>query len=259
MPDGMVDLSEKEPFMRKVALTIFALILSTVASPARQIPAAKPQVSDLLAKFHSDEWSDRAEAYEELNADGNAMRSERVKAALLDLQDRENHLTLATAPEPKSEEAYAEYKAQLLSTVVSIINWQDPGQVCLLAHASYNTDSDFAARLATVGKALTPCLTQMIQSGRRGERMKAIAVLIQTGAKAQDVDSGTTQTIRAATLRSLQDADEWFRSSAIESLGDFGGEEMIPALHTVAETDQDASIRKEARNAIAAIQKRNVK
>jgi len=137
--------------MRKIVLAFLLLIICVEGSFAQQTTTGKQRLRDLLAALHSDKWSDRAAAYEELIADPTAKQGAEVRSALLDLVDRESHLTLATAPEPESEEAYAEYVAALLGTVDTFANWKDPHQLCILAQTSYNTDSPFAAKLAAVG------------------------------------------------------------------------------------------------------------
>jgi hypothetical protein len=233
-------------------------------TPAQQTPTAKPQITTLLAALHSEKWDDRAAAYEGLVANPTAMRNAEVRMALWDLQDRENHLTLATAPEPESEESYAEYKGQLLDTLESIVNWSDPKQLCILANASYNTDSKFAGRLAEAGKPILPCLIQMTKSDRPADRFKSVSVLIQMRAKGRNLDSETVQEIRGITIRALHDADDGVREFTVESLEDFGTEDMIPALKEVAETDpapevQGISTRKHALKAIEQIQQRTRK
>jgi hypothetical protein len=257
----MVVANKDEALMRSIAIVVFLLILSTNGSFAQQAAKGEPRIVDLLAKFHSERWDERAAAFEQLRENPTAIQRPEVKSALLDLLDRENHLPPATAPQPENEEQYAEYVASLGDTVDSIANWKDPRQLCILAHTSYNTDSRFAATLAGVGKPVLPCLTQMAKSDRPADRFKSVSVLIQMRAKDPSLDLGTAEKIRAITIRALHDPDDGVREFTVESLGDFGGEDMIPALREVAETDpapevQGISTRKHALKAIEKIQKR---
>jgi hypothetical protein len=251
-----------EDYMRTIVLTILVVILGVC-----KCASSEPQVSgitDSLAALRSEDWAQRARAYEKLTTNPGTMRDPAVKAALVDVLDRENHLTPASAPQTDSEEAYAEYISSLLGTVEAIVDRNDPHQVCILAHASYNDDSPFADRLSKMGKPLLPCLMDMVKSNQTGDRIKSAALLVQMRAKAHNLDLETDQQIRAATIRALHDENEWVRSSAVESLGMFGGEDMIATLKTISDSDpapevRGYSIRKQAKDAIVAIEKRSRK
>lgn len=250
--------------MRKSLLAVLLLIASANISFAQQTAGFEQGVAHLISELHSEKWSVRASAYERLLRNQTAIQKTEVRAALLDLLNQENHLTLSTAPEPENEEQYAEYVASLGATVGSFADWKDPRELCILAQTSYNTDSPFAARLAAVGKPIIPCLAQMAVSERAGDRIKAVTLLIQIRATKQDLELKTVQEIRALTIRVLRDPDDGVREFTVEALRDFGGEDMIPALQQVAETDpapevQGISTRKHALRAIAAIQKRTQK
>jgi hypothetical protein len=247
--------------MRKIVLAALLLIVCAEGSFAQQPATGKQRLGDLLVALHSDKWADRAAAYEELIADSTTKQGAEVRSALLDLLDRESHLTLATAPEPENEEAYAEYVASLIGTVDSFADWKNPRELCILAHSSYNTDSPFAAKLAAVGTPIIPCLMQMAKSDRPGDRIESVAVLIQLRSKVGDLGLRTVEEIRVVTIRALHDPDDGVREFTVDSLRDFGGEDMIPALQEVAERDpapevQGMSTRKNALKAIADIQNR---
>jgi hypothetical protein len=254
----------KGALMRKIALAVFLPLVCAAPFFAQQATRGDRRVADLLAQLHAEKWSERAAAYGKLRLDPTAIEKTEVRSALLDLLDRESHLPLSTAPEPENEEQYAEYVASLGDTVDSFADWKDPRQLCILAQTSYNTDSRFAARLAGVGKPVIPCLMQMAKSDRVGDRFKSVAVLIQLRAKELDLDLRIVQEIRRITIRALHDPDDGVREFTVDSLREFGGEDMIPALQEVAEKDpapevQGFSTRKDALKAIAAIQKRTNK
>lgn len=243
-------------------MALLACVLGLAVNVAAQTPAPKPQFATLLAALHSEKWQDRAVAFEQLRNDPKAMSDKTVKAALVDLQDRENHLTEATAPDKDSEEAFAEYLGALASVLFNVADWDNAHDLCILAHGVYNTDSKWAAKLAASRQNVVPCLMQMAVSKWPDDRFRSVAVLIQIRARGQDLDSGTTEKIRDITIHALHDADEGVRTFTADALGKFGGADMIPALQQVAQTDpapavQGNSVRTIARQAIAAIQKRN--
>jgi hypothetical protein len=249
--------------VQNLIVVIFAITLGSASLAARQSSATEPKVDDLVGVLHSAQWTERAAAFEQLRHNPSALRDQRVQVALWALGDYENHPapTDSRAESSRDEEAYAEYNDQLFETLESIVNWNDPGQVCILAHAPYNDDSPFAADLANAGRIIVPCLMQMAASSNAGNRMESIAVMIQIRAK-KNVDAATGEKLKSIVISALHDPDRDIRANAVDALRAFGGEDMISALQQVAETDpapefQGVSIRTTARSAIAAIQRRS--
>jgi hypothetical protein len=75
------------------------------------------------------------------------------------------------------------------------------------------------------------------------------------------LDLGTIQEIRSIAIRALHDPDDGVREFTVDSLRDFGGQDMIPALQEVAKSDpapevQGISTRKNALKGIGDIQNR---
>jgi hypothetical protein len=250
--------------MKKAILTISILVIVGSVFAGQQKLATNPSVADLLASLQSRDWVERAQAYEQLAGDSVAMQKQEVRNALFELLDQENHLLPSAGPKPEDGEAYAEYEASLLGTVSSIADWTDPRQLCILAHAPYNTDSKFAADLAKAGQPILPCLMQMAESKEFVDRYQSVAVLIQIVARNDDLSGVAAQKIRKMTISALHGAEDMVRAGAVNTLSKFGREDMIPALKEVAETDpapevQGYSIRKMAIDAIAAIQTRSHK
>ena len=175
----VASIAGKMAFMRKVVCMILALSLGVAARAAQRSPTVKPQVATLLAGLHAAKWSDRAIAYEQLRDDPAALRLPEVKSALLDLEDRENRLDWSKEPgfNPEESESRGEYRAELGDTVDSLADWNDPRQLCILAHTAYNIDSAFARRLAMAGPAVIPCLMQMAQSTSFNDRYKEVSRL----------------------------------------------------------------------------------
>jgi hypothetical protein len=250
-----------------------AEIFVIVACLRAQQPANKSDIAGLLTQLKSDQWAERAKAYEQLSSEPKGLDNPKVKEALLDVLDRENRLIESTLRDSLGQvgvsdtygEGFGEYVGDLGETVDSFANWSDSRQVCIFVHESYNPDSKFAAKIASHAKVAVPCLIQMYGSDVGLIRAKASPVLVQVLAKAKDqLDPNTIDKAKQVIARALRDPEDSVRSSSVRALGKFGGEEMIPALKQVSESDpspevQGHSIRKSALDAIAAIQKRALK
>ena len=240
-----------------------------VASICAAQPATKPSVDQLLRQLHRAQWADRAEAYEKLSSDPRALHDRRVQKELLDLLGRESGYIRSKPGDPEPDdipdernEAFAEYLGYLGDTVDSFADWNDPNQVCLLVHQDYDPESPFAAEIAAHGKTTLPCLMQRFGSDIGLVRAEVAPVIVQVLAKTAGLDEKTIQAAKALIFKALRDPEEADRLNTIEALKSFGGEDVIPALKQIAETDPAApaangdSIRKWAAEAIAAIEKR---
>lgn len=250
--------------MRRVMLMTSVLAVLAYTSAGQQKPASNQRVSDLITGLHSGDWSDRARAYEQLAGNSAAMRDQGVKSALIDLLDRENNRRPSDRPTPENGEAYGEYVSSLIGSVMSIVDWQDPRQLCILAHSPFDPDSKLATRLVLAGHPILQCLMQMTESKSFADRYVASELLIQYGARGGTLSVGTAQKIREVTIAALHDSDEMVRTGTVHALSRYGGEDVLPALEEVAESDpapevQGYSIRKMATEAIEAIQKRSHK
>jgi HEAT repeat protein len=111
------------------------------------------------------------------------------------------------------------------------------------------------------GQVVIPCLMQMAQSASFFDRYKAVAVLVQLRAKDGKLSPEMSEKIRQVIIAALHDNNENVRVFTVFTLRDFGGQDMIPALQAVAQTDpapevNGNSIRNLATTAVAAIQKR---
>jgi HEAT repeats len=244
------------------------------ASRWRQETAStKPGVAALLAKFHSTTESERTDAFEQLRSNPANLQSPKVRKALLELLERESHeldSQLLEAqkkgyPDEGDNGGFAEYYSDLLGTVDSFADWNDPRQACILVDANPSDDSDFAAKIAVHAKVAVPCLLKRSQSAISMNRAVTVPVLVQILGKAKaSLDPTTAQAARQIVLRALQDPDEAVRVFTVNALGRYGTEDMIPALRKVAEEDpapgeEGRSIRTSAAEAIAAIEKRSRK
>ena len=127
----------------------------------------------LLAKLRSDNWQERAEAVERLDAMPDVLQSDEVKKALIDLQERENQLIEQTLRESngrdgvsvKYGEGYSEYYFGPLSSAVGkVADYSDQHTLEVLVRNAYNPDSPFAKKLISYGEAIVPTLLEKANS-----------------------------------------------------------------------------------------------
>jgi hypothetical protein len=244
-------------------LFIASGILFAAICAAQQQPAVKPSVDELLRQLHHAQWTDRAEAYEKLSSDSKVLSDHRVQDELLNLLGRESGFIPHSNEDGVSdgeEEAFVEYVGALGDTVDSFAHWNDPRQVCLFVHEGYDPESPFGAKIAAHGKVALPCLMQMFGSNIL-LRAEAAPVIVQALAKTAGLEPTTILTAKQLILKALHDQEEVVRINTVDALGRFGGEDMIPALKQVAQSDpapgaDGDAIRKRAAEAIAAIEKR---
>lgn len=246
--------------VRKLSCTAMIAILAAGLMPCHaQQPSAAPtqdtSLQKLIAALRSENANERSEAYYQLKADHTALLNQPVvRAALVDLLDRESHVELND-----DQEGYVEYVSELIDTVTGLVNWNDQHQVCILVRSPYPPGNEIASH----AKVAVPCLLQKTQSKESLARGAAVAILVQIlGKEREALDSATIQQTRQIVLDALHDGSFYVRASTVEALERFGGQDMIPALERVAETDPTPpgpsgySIRKLANDAIAAIQNR---
>jgi HEAT repeats len=247
--------------LRVLVASVFVVCVAAILGWGQHSPALKATSAELLDMLRSDDPAQRADAYEHLRLDPSALRSATVKSALLDLLDRENSVHESAIRErtgisDKYGEGYTEYAYALGETVASFVNWNDPHQVCM-AVRGFVPESVIADH----ARATIPCLLQKARSNLGLVRGRAVAVLVRALAKGRnDLDARTIERAEQTIRGALRDPDSDVRTDAVEALGHYGSEDMIPALKEVAETDPspdgEYAIRKWAAEAIAAIQKR---
>jgi hypothetical protein len=251
---------------------IFPLTLAACVTAAAwgQQSVSKPSVRDLLAKLHSLNDQERLQAFEALRSDPGNLKNPEVRAELINLLDRENRYLDSQLEEAQTKgypdegdnEGFAETYSDLLETVDSFADWNDPRVACFLADAAYNDGSAFAEKVARHWRTTIPCLLKASQSQISMSRATTIPVLAEALARAKEsIDPAVARTARDIILRALQDPDEAVRSFTVVALGTYGDEGMIPALKMVASNDpspevEGHSIRKSAAEAILQIQKR---
>lgn len=250
--------------MRKVILVTVVIGTTTLSCWGQQAsnkiptPDQQASVESLLAKLRSNDESAKDTAFYKLRSDPIAMRSAKVRSAMLSLLDQENREAEAGVHMGEGE-GYGEYFSDLLGTVESFADWNDQHQVCILVNAGASPDSPVPAEAAVRMKIAIPCLLEM---SKGTNRVIAVPTLVKALAKAGDnLDPGTIETVKQLILLALHDPKEDVRYFTVDALGKFGGQDMIPALKEVATHDpspevQGHSIRRSAATAIVAIQKR---
>jgi HEAT repeat protein len=238
--------------MRKILSVVALALMATILSVAQQSPLHHADIDALLVKLRSDEPVVRNDALQQLHSNPAALRDPKIKIALVNLLDQENHVKFSM-----DDEGYAEYVAWLEETTAKVVDWTDQRQVCILADGAYLEDE-----LADHAKASLPCLLKRFNNAPHFFRGKVAAMMVQALVKGRnEIDLATVEAVQQATLSALHDPDEGVRIDTVEGLGKFGTEDMIPALKAVADTDpapevHGHSIRKWAAEAIAKIQKR---
>ena len=259
----------------KAALLVAISFLAVGSDCSGQQPTTnKPSLGVLLERLHSEDEVQRSKAFEALRSNPKTLESQEVRAALIELLDRENQQLDAKLLQAQNSqdaekdnvesEGYAEYYGYLLDTVDSFADWNDPRQACILVNAGSSPDSTFATEVAIHGKTTIPCLIRRSQSAVGMNRAVAIPVLVQALAKQKNnLDSGTVEKARQIVLKALRDSNEGVRSFTVLALSTFGEEDMVPALKDVARTDpafdkesNSYAIREAASKATAAIKER---
>ena len=220
-------------------LSITALVCTAItAGLAQQKSPQKTDIDALLLQLHSSDDGLRAQAYERLRSDPAALQSATVKTALLDLLDRENSIDESAIREhigisDKYGEGYTEYVYALGETVDSFVNWNDPREVCIVVRGFVPEEA-----IANHAKATIPCLLQKARSDLALVHGRAVAVLVRALAKQRNnLDASTVGAVQQVIKGALHDPETVVRTDAVEALERFGGEDMIPALKVVAETD----------------------
>ena len=241
-----------------------------------QVQPQKNAVTSSLEDLRSDDVGVRYEAYQRLKSDPVALRSATVRAALLELLEREYRefdsrvreaqaTNRETVVQNSSEdEGWAEYRGDLMSIVASFADLRDKNQICVLVKAGYLPASQSTSENALRLRTAMPCLAPMAESSFPLDRLRADSIFVKTLAQSRGaLDENTRQAVQRNVMRALHDPDESVRSETVRALERFGAEDMVPALEEVAASDpaisntsHDYWLRKDALRAIAAIQQR---
>lgn len=251
--------------MRKILTATLAICATFAAARGQQKETPpKPDESALLASLKSSNDGERLSAFYQLRSSPSAVRSPKVRAALIDLLDKEVQEELTNRKEGEGEsEGGDEYMGDLTNTVATFADWSNAHQVCLLVAQGSLPTSTYAehARFAI------PCLLTRARSNLSWNRGPAVALLVEVLAnKKTAVDASTIDVCKQIVRNGLHDPVDGVRIGVVHALAGFGGEDMISALREVAESDpyvdKDSHsfwIREYATQAIDAIEQRAAK
>jgi hypothetical protein len=224
-----------------IGIIVFALSLLCCCTSALSREAGSQEFK--LSDLKSTDVQKRMTAYDKIKNHPEVLRRPEVKAALIDLLDRENtyHATPPKATGVTSEgddwEGYGDYWMDVAETVGGIADWHDPRQLCILARSPYDPLSNFSQKLAADGGALVaPCLLTLAR-GNQADRYQSLSVLVMVLALNKDLPPDVRQRINHAILTGLGDRETIVRETTITTIGKFGKSEMIPVLENIARTD----------------------
>jgi hypothetical protein len=246
--------------MRRTLLAAVVNLLLILPSLAQQGPPQHIEIGVLLTQLRSKDAGVRSNAYYQLESDPTSLRNAKVKAALLDLLDREAR----DITNYDGSEGFAEYISDLSGTVAPLVDWDDQLQACRAVKDGIGPPADTPEEAAGREKLVWPCLKEMSASNWILDRNGASGVIIELSARAgKALDPLIAKEAKETIVKFLHDPYEGVRDDAVESLAKYGTEEAVPALKQVAETDPATDrvdhsywIRKRAARAIAEIQKR---
>jgi len=181
----------------------------------------------LLLLLRSNNWEQRAEAFNKLNLPKAAIESTEVKNALVDLLERENLLVETTLRESggqtgvsaKYGEKYSEYYSHLLGIVESTADQGETRVLSVLVRSAYSPESPFALKLTRRGEEIVPILIDLSESTVSITRGRAFMMLGQVATGLRNKIPGRTMAqIREALTRGSSDNDENARTQAIQAL-----------------------------------------
>jgi hypothetical protein len=235
--------------MHTKRLIWFVLIVMVMASLALGINQQDHNQSDLLSRLRSGEWKERAAAVNKLIAGREALRSDDVKNALIDLLDKENQEIVSAYQEGrpvsvKYGEGYSEYYSTLLDAVDQVADYNDIRQLNILVRCSYNPDSPFAMKLASYGEAPVPALLELAGGDFAPHRENALAILGEIlkrdKLRIRRIRKEMREEIKQALVKGTNDEEFWVRSQAVQSIGKAGDQDAIPLLESIMQTDPGA-------------------
>jgi HEAT repeat protein len=268
----------KLPTIGRLILVTLVLTSHSSALPQENIP-----VPSSLAELKNPDSARRWAAYESIEKNEQTLKQADVRVALIDLLNLEtqqihNALVLSKGKQGAADkygEGYVEYTAQLADTVIGIVDWRDPRELCILAETPYNAGSPFETKLVTEGgNALATCLLKIAQGSaydkndpfvvEQYDQVQTVPTLIRLASVTKDLTPGVRQKIRDLTLSVLRgDA----RLAAVIALGKFGAPDMIPVLEGIAQNDPQwrlldngqrrYDVREWASQAVRSIKERN--
>jgi len=220
-----------------------------IASVVFAVSQGSDNRNALLSQLRSNNWQERAAAAEKLIVDRDALRSDQVKIALIDLLERENQVIESTLRESNGQEGvsvkygegFSEYYSALLGAVDQVADSSDKRTLDGLTRSAYNPDSQFALKLASYGSAVVPTLLELANSDVGPRRASAVALLSQIlkrdKMRTDHMSTDIYQQVKGVLVRGLGDDDVGVRIQAARGLGEVGDKDAIPLLERLAQND----------------------
>ncbi len=246
---------------RLLGLTVVALVIGGIMGSG--ILAVKQHGNDysaLLTQMRSGQWQQRAAAVEQIIIMPEALKSDRVKKALIDLLERENQLIEDTLRESGEQEGvsvkygeeYSEYYSNaLLDTVVKVADFNDKRTLEALVRSSYNYDSPFALKLASYGEAVVPALLERAASDVGLTRADAIGLLGQIVSRHGDsITEDSRQKIKQALLKNASHPNTIVQLQVVKVLGEVGDKDAIPALERMIQASSAGTPNEEGKSPV---------
>jgi hypothetical protein len=234
--------------------------------------AAQPTPAALLDRLHAADWEVREQALTELSKDPRMLRMPETRRALFDTLARENKWLRAPHPQAQTSReegnenlGYAEYYAQLLGQVDSLIQPGDSTGVSLLVESAYNPDSDFALKLASYGQTVVPALLKIAADPDQDRRSDSYEVLGQVlrqhrlGKSRYPLTPTAVRDVENRVRTGLRDPAAVVRGASIRGVKAAGDAASLPILEQLERSDPYQAgpghyiLRQEASEAIVAI------
>jgi hypothetical protein len=213
----------------KIAVILGVIFL--IASVDLIVNSSSQDQSDFITQLKSNNWEDRAKAFYTIHSIDSSPDAKEIKAALLDLLDRENQLIESTLKESNGEkgvsvkygEGYSEYYSDLLRFVEKQSDLSDKRTLSIIVHGGYDPESVFAQKLMNRGEEIVPILMEMHKSDLYGARYNSVMMLGQlVGRYRSKVSDQTADQIMQILIASQFDSNPMVKAGAIKSLQRLG-------------------------------------
>src|SRR5262249_34049213 len=213
----------------KIAVILGVIFL--IASIDLIVNSSSQDQGDFITQLKSNNWEDRAKAFYSIHSIDSSPNAKEIKAALLDLLDRENQLLESTLKESNGEkgvsvkygEGYSEYYSDLLRFVEKQSDLSDKRALSIIVHGGYDPESAFAQKLMNRGEEIVPILMEMYKSDLYGEKYNSVMMLGQlVGRYRSKVSDQTADQIMQILITSQYDSNPMVKVGAIKSLQRLG-------------------------------------
>jgi hypothetical protein len=213
--------------MIRTKIAVILGIMFLVASVDLIVNSSSQDQDSLITQLKSNDWEERSKAFYSIHSIDSSPNVEEIKAALLDLLDRENQLIESTLKESNGEkgvsvkygERYSEYYSDLLRFVEKQSDLSDKRSLSIILHGGYDPESEFAQKLLNRGEDIVPILMEMHKSDLFSARYNSVMMLGQLVGKYRGkVSNQTVDQIAKILSASQYDSNPMVRVGATKSL-----------------------------------------